>query len=369
MKTILEFAVNSRNCKTLNLSIVGFGERDRIYQLLVQTKKLLSELFALQPFVFYNMRTLSKAEGNPSLLQKKATLDELRISKTYFTREYVGFAQQYKDAELYEHLFSSCSDRAFFWNNIPAPAPYYTVNILSSIVHEKFGQLDYDEESTFADVSLEIAHEPLPSGKSFARVNCKIGAYVCEGSIGDYTNQFQNVVNTLDLLFPDALHSAYISLNYPSMAIARQRVYRHYDPEMLERYILGAEWFIYINDRIPFVREVVENMEEFFAVEKTKNGIAFTAKTNIAEFSGDHRRKISHILEDFLIPACGEYNWSCLCNQTWRVCDLPRRIDVFSSEYSVCDPIVVFSHNYDISHLCEMLKISPENRIASFALK
>ena len=369
MKTILTLADDCRNCKTLNLSIVGFGENEKVYQLLVKTKLQLSALLGVQPIAFYNSKTLGKAEGDPRLLHNKVALDSLRISKKDFTREYVGFVDQYVDAELYDYLFSSGRDYAMLWKKTPAAAPYYSINNLSTIIHEKFGKLDYDGEATFADVIVGIMHEVLPSGKSFARVDCKIAEYLCENSIEVYINKFRDVVKTLDLLCPDALHSAYISLNYPSMAIARQRVYRRYDPEMLERYILGAEWYVYLNKRVPLGPDLLSKASMCCVVEKVYNGIAVTANTNIKSFCGTTRRKISLALENILIPAFGEYSWSGLNNQLWSVCDLPKRIDVFCDKPSMRDPIVVFSHNYDFTHLCEMNNSSPKDLIASWVLK
>lgn len=369
MKTILGFAADCRNCKTLNLSIVGFGENERVYQFLQKAKAQLSSLFTTLPVAFYSLETLKRAEGNPQLLEKKVALTSLRITKKDFAREYVGFVNQFEDAELYDYLFASEYNDAAFWNKDWVPCPYYSINNLSAIVHEKFGQDDEDKEVTFADVSVEMTHKILPSGKSFAKVDCKIGAYLCENSLEDYTRKLQDIVKTLDMHCPDTLHSAYISLNYPDMAITRQRVYRYYDPEVLERYILGAEWYVYLSKRIYLEPKMLENVERFAAAEKTANGIVLMANTNIATFGADYRKKVSGALESILIPAVGEYCWSGLHHQRWRVNELPQRIDVFSDAHNIEDPIVVMSHNCDIAHWCEMKKISLKDRMASFALK
>lgn len=353
------------NSKTINLVVVAHGDIQTVHQLLLYVKQQLAKHLKPLPIVYYSDRTLDQAEGEPHLLQSKRN-PSLRVSRNSFLREYIGFTNCYGLDELYNRLYLSSGPSEYTVNY-----SYYTPNELSKILHKYFNSEENETGKTFGDLVINLKHTVLDFGQSYAYISYQINEELIRDNIHSYLNWSHSLIASLDSSFSNVFQSAYISLNYPDVPITHTRVYNEYDFSLCNRYLLGAEWYIYLGKSISeyLCGDVRDRIAPFASVKELQNGLTCTANGSVFSFNDVLRTKISHIFKDLLIPSFSVYNWSDLHNLEWNVNYMPQVINVYHDPYAKHNPTVVFSFHCNIDEITDLKGIDKSKLLNTFVLK
>jgi hypothetical protein len=216
-----------------------------------------------------------------------------------------------------------------------------------------------------------LTHTILEERCAYAFTAFQIKENLVKDDFDGYLNWLRSVIVSLDSSFSDVLQSAYITLNPSHMPITHTTVYSEYDFTLCNRYLLGAEWYIYLGKSIASYLDpqTSNQLKEVAVLEALGNGMTCTANVSILSFGGRLRVQMSNILKELLIPAFGVYNWFDLHRQEWTVYYLPQTIHVYYAPCSKYNPTIVFSHRCDADEITALKGINPSNLLNSFVLK
>lgn len=359
MKSVVNMVgVESKNRKSLNFILVGYGQCDLVQAFLKYVNKQISAHILALPVTLYNQRTLDLAEAKPELL-RNGTQMPLRITRGTANKEYIGFLNNVDRDKLYKYLYATPADLSGTFQR----PPLYSQNNLTRVINEKLGTTESDTDGLLGDLEVRFNQDFCGQGKLYVRIEYKISEMLIK-SFPYHVNWFRCFVEEMDVQFPDALKTAYISFNSPQMPLVHERVYDSYNIRLVESKALGTEWYGYFNKSIAehIGLSAYQELAELTQITQMQNGISYVATKDIVLFDAALRKKISYILKDILMPAFGVYDWSRLCRQQWRVNYLPQNVVVYHDAYTPGDPTVVFSFNYDTDQLIELKGLSPRNK-------
>ena len=271
------------------------------------------------------------------------------------SKYYVGFANSTSLEQIHKDLFASLPHTF-----VDTEEVYYSKERLFFVMKEYFNTKDVCETTTFGDFIISFRQIPQQNGLFDTKIELEINQSLSD-NYEKYLLWFYSLIDELDKNYADCFKSAYISYNYPEYKIVHKKVYRDYDAQAVENFILGAEWFVYANNQI-FSKKLLSN--EDITVSEKQNGYCYKANCDIFDFDGNMRIKITKHMQDLIIPAYSIRGWQELASQNWTVLYPPKRIDVY---YDSCDNNdIILSYNYDIQKIEQTKGLKSSRCIGSF---
>ena len=327
----------------INFVITGIGAENDVQAMIKLVQRLFNSLCTKWNANVYNLDTLGRAESDSKLLHRKGRLS-FSTTKCIVSKEYWGIIECEDYEELYNRWFKIKPCREY----VPRTRWYYNRDLLKELVKEKF-DLDYREE-LFKESDIVIRYE-------YNQCENNTNSYVVLQLSVDNNDkidpnitliQFNDIIKMLDEKYPSVFASAYITnlaVDYPISHVA---LYEFFKPDDLSKYILGAEYAVYIGDILYHKYANLEGMQaEGFSFEKLKNGIMYTSDVCIDDFNDKHRKNLECIFETAFIPGYGYYDWDELCELEKRACPLPTVVHVYVDNNSWCSPLIMFSYKLD----------------------
>ncbi len=354
-----------KNIRTLNLTLIGCGDRNAVLDMLHCAKNALVAYAKSLPIYLYSDTALDRAEAKSELLFCKR-FPMIRISNGDFEKDFYGFADYIDYSDLYNYLYKSPSQAAE-WQHVD----YYSPKGLSNIIHDRFSGPDEDLEETFCDFHLRLAHTLRDNQKSFARIECQISEPLMGEEISTHVEKLKEMIRSLDSGCSDGFHSAYLSFNYPELAIVHNKLYPVFDEELCDQYLLGAEWCVYSCRSIDLDMgdKDRDQLSSVMEGEPLTSGTLHTAKCSITDFTPHIRKKLYAIFQKQLVPAYGIYSWSQLHRLSWSSSCLPEQILVFRNPFQTTDPDIALSFHYNPQKMMQRAGLKEDLLINGFCSK
>lgn len=346
----------------LNLMLVGFGENDKIKELLSSVRKQLQVFFDEFQTNIYNLDTLYKAESNLDLLKKRGRLSFSTL-KDDVEKEYWGTINCKDYNSLYLKWFGNLGREKRSGNL------YYSKINLKKVLIEM--RDEKDEEDAIYDFMIRYKYGiSSQKKKCYSIIEWRIDEKTKKITPKDILGRFNKIISILDENFPGVFMSAYITNVSTELSISHLNLYEQFDLDNLDERILGIEYSTYIGKNICAQNKNTENLNlSNFFVDTLKNGVQYTSRDNPLDFDEKLRESALPFFESVLIPAYSIHEWSQLSNLRKKYDQLPQMVHVYTDDFSPLDPLIVFSFGMEHDYLDNCLKMKNAKLLKRFSIK